>query len=157
VAISLPPSRLTHKISTCREQRVYEMWRVSASRRKTFPAPSLNMINENLKHWITAGGPRCISNYQRGAQSGLPSRNTIWVEAMTLGWQIKKKSQRMVRVRTGLMTSQDPNHRSVLVPSSVATIFYGWIDRRQFRLPVFRTTGSKSCFGLKWATIAHSV
>jgi hypothetical protein len=76
VASSFPSARLTHKISTCHEQRVYEMWRVSASRRKEFPAPSLNMMNENLKHRITATEPRYISNYQRGAQSGLPSRET---------------------------------------------------------------------------------
>jgi len=58
VASSFPSARLTHKIPTCHEQRFYEMWRVSATRRETFPAPSLNMKNENLKHCITAGEPR---------------------------------------------------------------------------------------------------
>lgn len=45
VASLLLLARLTYKIWICNEKCVRQMWGVSASRKETFPTPSLNMMS----------------------------------------------------------------------------------------------------------------
>ena len=71
VSYHFPSVRLNNETTTCNEQHVYVMWRVSTSWRKQSTASSSNMVHGRLipyytSYWTETHGPRLTTNCSNG-------------------------------------------------------------------------------------------